>query len=250
MIPAIGNKVEFKYDKAFNYRMTAMVIKNGDVPEIDRLSTYPDGKNIKAFLPTGMYEIAGKLYNLVNAVKPISYNRFILLFTSIAASLICIPIYFLSYEIYNNKPVAYISAILAGVIPAYLHRFMCYWYRYEAVATPILFVSLLFLAKAFAVSDNKRISLYSFLSAIFMALANAEPIVLPQDRNKNGLSKKMKRKKIKSSLIMPFSKANTHEAYGVISLNVIRKDREFSKKDLAIVRELTNLSSIALAPVR
>ena len=83
-----------------------------------------------------------------------------------------------------------------------------------------------------------------------MALANAEPIVLPQDRNKNGLSKKMKRKKIKSSLIMPFNKANTHEAYGVISLNVIRKDREFSGKDLALVRELTKLSSIALAPVK
>jgi len=171
MIPAIGNSVEFRFDKTFNYRMTAMAIKDGDVPNVDRLSTYPDGKKIKAFLPVGMYRIAAKIYNLVNPIKPISYNRFMLLFTSIFASLICIPVYFLSYEVYKNRFLACISAVLAGIIPAYLHRTMCYWYRYEAVATPVLFVSLLFFVKTLGTTGEKKAYLYSMLSALFMALS-------------------------------------------------------------------------------
>ena len=171
MIPAIGNSVEFRFDKTFNYRMTAMAIKDGDVPDVDRLSTYPDGKKIKAFLPVGMYRIAAKTYNLLNPIKPISYNRFMLLFTSIFASLICVPVYFLSYEVYKSRFLACISAVLAGIIPAYLHRTMCYWYRYEAIATPVLFVSLLFFVKTVGTTGEKKAYLYSIFSALFMALA-------------------------------------------------------------------------------
>jgi len=82
-----------------------------------------------------------------------------------------------------------------------------------------------------------------------LAAATAEPIILPRDRSRNGLSKKMKRAYIKSSMIVPFSKANQDDVYGVINLNVARKQRDFSEKDVAFVKELTNLASIALIPV-
>ena len=80
--------------------------------------------------------------------------------------------------------------------------------------------------------------------------ATAKPIILPKDEKKNGLSKKMKRKYIKSSMIVPFTKASNHEVYGVINLNIVRKNKEFSEKDIAFVKELTNLASIALIPVK
>jgi ligand-binding sensor protein len=86
------------------------------------------------------------------------------------------------------------------------------------------------------------------------AAATAQPIILPQDENKNGLSGKMKRKDIKSSMIVPFdnvsTKENGREVYGVLNLNIVRKDRDFSKKDVALVKELLHLASVALGALQ
>ncbi len=46
------------------------------------------------------------------------------------------------------------------------------------------------------------------------------------------------------------SKENVKDLYGVINLNVARKERDFSEKDTALVQELTNLASIALAGIQ
>jgi ligand-binding sensor protein len=80
--------------------------------------------------------------------------------------------------------------------------------------------------------------------------AKAEPIVLPEDENRCELSEQMKRKYIKSSLIVPFPKSKSRQVYGVINLNIVRKNVHFSKKDIAFVEELVNLASIALIPFR
>jgi hypothetical protein len=63
----------------------------------------------------------------------------------------------------------------------------------------------------------------------------------------------MNRKYIKSSMIIPFNKGNSRDSkdvYGVINLNIVRRDADFSEKDIAIVKELINLASIALIPIR
>ncbi|MFH0764066.1 MAG: PocR ligand-binding domain-containing protein [Candidatus Omnitrophota bacterium] len=83
-----------------------------------------------------------------------------------------------------------------------------------------------------------------------MAAATAESIVLPKDKDKARLSDKMKRTNIKSSLIVPFSKANTHDVYGVLNLNVVRKETEFSDKDILLVKEMVNMAGIALIPLK
>jgi len=83
-----------------------------------------------------------------------------------------------------------------------------------------------------------------------IAALNAKPIILPKDRDKNGLSKRMKRDYIKSSIVVPFNKTNKDDVYGVINLNIVRKDREFTDKDATLVKELINLASIALIPVK
>ncbi|GEM_PF-537763 len=82
-----------------------------------------------------------------------------------------------------------------------------------------------------------------------LAAATSKPIILPKDMNKNGISGKMKRTDIKSSMILPFSKANTHDLYGVINLNIMRKDVSFSEKDIAVAKELVHLASVALIPL-
>jgi len=86
-----------------------------------------------------------------------------------------------------------------------------------------------------------------------LAAQTAQPIILPKDENKKGLIHKMKRKYIRSSMIIPFNKGDSRDpedVYGVINLNIVRKDGDFSEKDISIVRELVNLASIALIPLR
>jgi len=82
-----------------------------------------------------------------------------------------------------------------------------------------------------------------------LAAATSKPIILPKDKDMNGISNKMKRADIRSSMILPFNKVNSHEVYGVINLNITRKNTAFSDRDIAVVKELVNLVSIGLIPL-
>ena len=82
-----------------------------------------------------------------------------------------------------------------------------------------------------------------------LAAATSKPIILPKDKNKNGLSAKMRRRDIKSSMILPFNKGDSHDVYGVINLNITRKNTAFSERDISVVKELVNMTSIALIPL-
>lgn len=82
-----------------------------------------------------------------------------------------------------------------------------------------------------------------------VAVKTAQTIILPKDEGKNGLSQKMNRKDIRSSMIVPFTKGVGNDVYGVISLNILRKDVDFTEKDIALVKELVRMASIALLPL-
>jgi len=168
MIPAVNNHVEFKLDAAFNYRMTESVLATGDVPDVDVLSTYPQGKKIKAFLPTWLYYATATFHTVVNRVKTVPLDRTLLYFCALFGALIMVPAYLLSYDTYKNKAIACVTAFLAGIIPAYLNRTTCYWFRYEVMALPVLFTSLFFFIKACAALREDKTSLYAAASAVLM----------------------------------------------------------------------------------
>jgi ligand-binding sensor protein len=82
-----------------------------------------------------------------------------------------------------------------------------------------------------------------------LAAATSKPIILPKDKNKKNLSASMRRKEIKSSMILPFNKGDSQDVYGVINLNITRRNAAFSEKDMAVVKELIDMTSIALIPL-
>ncbi|MBL7071925.1 MAG: PocR ligand-binding domain-containing protein [Candidatus Omnitrophica bacterium] len=99
--------------------------------------------------------------------------------------------------------------------------------------------------------DNTSVKIGEGIAGI--VAATAQPLLLPKDKDKKGISDKLKRKNIKSSMVVPLgkiSKENAKDLYGVINLNIARKERDFSEKDTALVQELTNLASIALAGIQ
>lgn len=83
-----------------------------------------------------------------------------------------------------------------------------------------------------------------------LAAATSQPIILPKDKDKIELYGKLNRNYIKSSIIIPFEKGKSHEVYGVISLNMVRKDRDFSEKDIALTKELISMASTALTALQ
>jgi Predicted sensor domain len=82
-----------------------------------------------------------------------------------------------------------------------------------------------------------------------LAAATSTPIILPRDQDKIGISGKMKRSDIVSSMILPFNKGDSHDVYGVLNINIMRKNAEFSDRDIELVKELVNMTSIALIPL-
>lgn len=95
--------------------------------------------------------------------------------------------------------------------------------------------------------DNTSVTMGEGIAGL--AAAKSETFILPHDQNKNHLADKMNRRYIKSSMIVPFNKGNENDVYGVININVTRRSADFSEKDVAIVKELVNLASVALIPV-
>jgi Oligosaccharyl transferase STT3, N-terminal len=171
MIPSIGTKVVFTFDAAFNYRMTADLVQTGHVPGVDRLSTYPLGKRIGAFIPTGMYYACAAFHNFINKFTTVPLPLSILYFCSISGALICVPVYFLSFHLYRSKLVACSSAALSALVPAFVQRSSCYWYRYEAIGTPMLFTSLLFFSMAVSAESNSKRVLHSLLCTSLLVLS-------------------------------------------------------------------------------
>lgn len=171
ILPAKDTIVEFKFDRAFNYRMTTYAINLGEIPVKDPLSTYPEGKIIRNFLPLGMYYMCSTFVKTLRFFTNIDTGRLVLWFCALFGSLIFIPVYFISFEIYCSRPIAYVTAFLSSIVPAYLHRTLCYWYRYEIVGAPILFFSLFFFMKIFGASDTRKTLKFSILSVLFLVLA-------------------------------------------------------------------------------
>ena len=157
LLPAIGHHVDFVLDSAFHYRMTDILLRTGTIPPIDTLSTYPEGKDINSLLPSGLYHVCAACHRIINLFMTAQLTTTILLLCSFCGSLIALPVYLISLELYHNNLIALTSGSLAGLIPAYLNRTMCYWYRYEVLAVPILFLSFLFFLRLFTPSSRTRV---------------------------------------------------------------------------------------------
>ncbi|HYV84889.1 MAG TPA: STT3 domain-containing protein [Patescibacteria group bacterium] len=171
MMPASGHDIDLQMDAVFNYRMTYLLLKTGTVPAVDPLSTYPEGKQVTALLPTGIYYACAAFRRGMDIFSSLRLTTIVLLFCSLCGSLIALPVYFISLELYHSRPIALASAALAGVIPGSLERTLCYWYRDEILAVPILFLSFLFFLKIFDSSGDRRAILNGSISMALLVAA-------------------------------------------------------------------------------
>jgi hypothetical protein len=171
MKPDARHDVELQLDAAFNYRMTYELVKHGAVPALDTLSTYPEGKPVTALLPTGLYSACAAFSKVLNLFTSIPLKDVVLMFCALCGALLGIPIYFISLELYGSRPIALVSAALAGMIPVAIERTLCYWYRDEVLAVPILFFSLLFFLRMFGPVGERSALVNGSISMALLVLA-------------------------------------------------------------------------------
>jgi asparagine N-glycosylation enzyme membrane subunit Stt3 len=171
MKPDARHDIELQYDAAFNYRMTYLLLQEGSVPVLDPLSTYPEGKAVTTLLPTGLYDACAAFGRGVSLFGSFPLTTIVLLFCALCGSLIALPVYFISLELYRSSPVALVSAALAGLIPVYVERTLCYWYRDEILGVPLLFLSFLFFLKLFDSSDDRRALLNGSIAMALLVAA-------------------------------------------------------------------------------
>lgn len=170
--PVIGKPVDFTRDNAFHYRMTKLLVEQGRLPDIDYLTTYPEGRRVSFMAPPGIYYLAAWFHHLVRLIAPLPIERSILLFGACIGSCLLFPLYLLACTLYRSRLAACLAAGTASIIPGYLHRSLSYWYRYELAGTPILFFALYFFIRAFTAKDHKTHIRYAlaFLLAMVAAL--------------------------------------------------------------------------------
>jgi len=157
----------FLNDSAFHWRMIAETVAQGGVPARDLVSEPPAGRDVRAYLPVGMYGAAALFHRALGG-HDLRWN--VLLFVALGGGLIALPAYLGARALGSGPWTGLAAAWLAVLMPAHLHRTYAYWLRYDALGTLLLSVHVAFALRALS---GRRVWIESAVSALALFLALA-----------------------------------------------------------------------------
>ncbi len=162
--------LQLKSDAAYHERLVLALVREGRLPSPDRFSEAPAGRRIGPLLPQGLYSIAAAACHLTGARDEAGVHRLLLWLTAVAGALIALPVWVAARALYPHAGAALIAAALAALMPAHVHRTVCYWVRYDAIGTLLVTTHLAFAFRALAEPVARR-RLDSILSALALVAA-------------------------------------------------------------------------------
>ncbi|KAM0673455.1 hypothetical protein GVAV_003148 [Gurleya vavrai] len=138
-----------EYDPYFNYKVTDYLIKNSSLKNWhDKNVWYPYGRNILNTCFPGMMYMSYMIFKLLEIVKiTISTYNLCFYFPIIGSIFTIIIQYVLTYEIFECKNIAILSAFLLAGCPAFLNRSMAGFYDYECIAIALILLCFYFYLK-------------------------------------------------------------------------------------------------------
>lgn len=151
--------------------MVNTVVADGHVPEPDRYSDPPAGRDVARLLPTGLYASAAVFHAALGAVGARDLRFNVLLFVALAGGLVALPVWAAARALFGSGWAPVAAAFLAALNPAHLHRTYAYWLRYDALGTLLLVAHLAFALRA--LGGKRRVWLESALSALCLLAATA-----------------------------------------------------------------------------
>ena len=146
--------IQFQSDGAFHARMVRTVLEKGALPARDTLSNAPEGRDVGALLPPGLYHAAAAFHRMLpwGDVTGESGRRALevslMVFVALAGALVAVPAWFATRAISGDARGAACAALAIAVLPAHLHRTFGYWLRYDALGTLLIVTHLAFLLRA------------------------------------------------------------------------------------------------------
>jgi asparagine N-glycosylation enzyme membrane subunit Stt3 len=158
----------FLNDSAFHWRMISETVSQGHVPALDRLSEPPAGRDVRAYLPEGMYQAAASFHRALGG-RDLRWS--VLLFVALAGGLIALPVFGGARALGAGPWTGLAAAVFAVFVPAHVHRTYAYWLRYDALGTLLLMVHVALALRA--LSGARRVWLHSAISALALSLALA-----------------------------------------------------------------------------
>ena len=175
--------IEFQSDAAFHARMVRAVLEKGALPERDRLGNAPEGRDVGALLPPGLYHTGAVFHrvlpwgNVTGESGRRALEISLMVFVALAGALVAVPVWFATRAISRDARGAACAALAIAVLPSSLDRTFGYSLRHDALGTLLIVTHLAFLLRTLRrtgrVSDSlgAAFALAAALAVWRMALA-------------------------------------------------------------------------------
>lgn len=164
----------FEFDAFYHARLVESLVTTGSIPTIDPHVYYEVAGGV-ASQPASVYHyISAIFYQLLAFGQP--YSKELLMWSMqinpvIFGSLICVLMYFLSKEIFNNKKIGLIAAFVAAVTPAFAYRTMAGAQGDNAFGFLWMVIGFIFFVRSVKVNGlNKENLLNAGLAGLFFGL--------------------------------------------------------------------------------
>jgi dolichyl-diphosphooligosaccharide--protein glycosyltransferase len=162
-----------EFDPYFDYRATKYIVDNGLEAYLnwhDRMSWYPEGRNVPATSQTGLHIVAAFLYQIFGAGS--SLLDFVIIFPVIMGSLTTIAIFALVRTLKGTSAGLFASLFFAFT-PAIIQRGNLGWFKSEPLGLFFGIVSSYLFVSAIKSRQVKIAILKALLAGFLLGLANA-----------------------------------------------------------------------------
>jgi hypothetical protein len=146
--------IEFQSDAAFHARMVRAVLASGALPARDTRGGAPEGRDIGALVPPGLYHAGAAFHRLLpwgnvtgeNGRRALEIS--LMAFEALAGALVAVPVWFATRALARDARGAACAALAIAVMPSSLDRTFGDSLRPDALGTLLIVTHLAFLLRA------------------------------------------------------------------------------------------------------
>ncbi|MFA5125904.1 MAG: STT3 domain-containing protein [archaeon] len=164
----------FEFDAFYHARLVESLVTTGSIPTIDPNVYYQVSGGVLSQPASVYHYISAAFYYIVAFGQP--YSKALLMWSMqinpvIFGSLICVLLYFLTKEIFDNKKIGLITAFIAAVTPAFAYRTMAGAQGDNAFGFLWMVIGFIFFVRSIKANGlNKTTLVNAALAGLFFGL--------------------------------------------------------------------------------
>ncbi|MDO8538442.1 MAG: STT3 domain-containing protein [archaeon] len=168
----------FEFDTYWHARMVSYIIQTGTFPLLDPLAYYQiggapigDPSPVFWYLSAAIYKIVS-LGGIIGGVYDKDFWILVLkILPAFFGAIICVGMYFLFKEIYEDKKAGIVAGVVAASVPAFVYRTMAGFFEEDSLGFLWLILGFYFMVKAFKQPElNKEHFINVIIAGIFFGI--------------------------------------------------------------------------------